>query len=47
MGKMVMTIAEKAGVECPKDAGKMKEDISCTKCKYYIRCTEVIIGVLF
>ncbi len=42
----ISTLAERAGVICPKDEGTMSADISCKECKYWIRCMNVIMGAI-
>ncbi len=46
MGTKVSTTHEIAKVECPKETGEMKDEVSCRECKYWIRCMNAILGVL-
>ena len=46
MTTMISTPAKKAGVECPKETGKMKKEASCTECEYYAKCYSAVMSAL-
>jgi len=46
MGTKVQTVAQAAGVTCPKDTGEMDRNEPCSKCEHYHKCLGQISRVL-
>lgn len=47
MGTKISTTYEKAGVECPKETGKMDMTKSCRECEHYSKCLNAVFGTLY
>ena len=46
MGTKIRSLAQLAGVKCPKEAGTMDKKTPCPECEYYAKCTGALRGVL-
>lgn len=42
----IITLAGRAGVECPKEIGKMKKELSCKECPHYGKCLSTLFNAL-